>query len=51
MTLSIDLWTLLIGAACGAAAARFARGRNALLKAAAIGAAVAVAMGFLRGFL
>jgi hypothetical protein len=51
MTLSIDLWLLLIGAAAGAAAVYGGRGRNRLISGAVIGAVVALVLGFLRGFL
>lgn len=50
MSLTIDLWLALTGALAGLSAAQFARGRGRLFAAAAIGAAVAVALGFLRGF-
>jgi hypothetical protein len=50
MVLSIDLWIVLTGAICGVGAAYGARGSNRLLVAAAIGAVIAVVMGFLRGF-
>ncbi len=49
MAITIYLWTLLTGAACGLGAAYFARGRNRLVMAAVIGAIIAVVMGFLRG--
>ena len=46
----IDPWTVLVGASCGLGAAYFARGRNRLIAAAAIGAIIALVMGFLRAF-
>jgi len=51
MTLSIDLWVVLIGAVSGAAAVFGARGRNRLISGAVIGAVIAIVMGFLRAFL
>lgn len=50
MILSIDLWIVLTGALAGAFAAYASRGRNKYIKAAALGAIIAVIMGFLRGF-
>lgn len=49
MILSIDLWVVAMGAIAGSFATYAARGRNKLLKAAMIGAVIAVIMGFLRG--
>lgn len=51
MQVTFDLWLLLTGAASGAAAVLVSRGKGRLFAGAAIGAAVAVAMGFLRTFL
>lgn len=51
MSLTIDLWLALTGAVAGLAAVHLAQGRGRFVMAAAIGAVVAVAMGFLRGFL
>jgi hypothetical protein len=50
MSLTIDLWLALTGALAGLAAVYLAQGKGRLVMAAAIGAMVAVAMGFLRGF-
>jgi len=51
MTLTIDFWTLAIGAVAGVAAVYGARGRSRLISAAVIGALVALVMGFVRGML
>jgi hypothetical protein len=50
VSLTIDLWLALTGALAGLAAVHLAQGKGRLVMAAAIGAVVAVAMGFLRGF-
>ena len=50
MSLTVDLWPALNGALAGLAAVDLAQGKGRLVMAAAIGAVVAVAMGFLRGF-
>ncbi|MFQ1700544.1 hypothetical protein ACJ5NV_08110 [Loktanella agnita] len=41
MTITFDIWLLLIGAGAGVAATALSRGRNRLLKAAVIGAVAA----------
>lgn len=50
-TITINLWLLAVGAAAGAAAIIGAKGRNALVKGAVIGAVVAFLMGLLKGMM
>lgn len=50
MTITIDLWIVLVGAIAGAAAAWGARGKNKIVKAGVIGAIVALVLVFLRRF-
>jgi outer membrane lipoprotein SlyB len=51
MSLTIDLWLALSGALAGLAGSYLGQGKGRLVIAAAIGAVVTVAMGFLRGLL
>ncbi len=48
MSLTIDLWLIVTGAAAGAAAILGARGRSKVLSGAIIGAVVALLLGFAR---
>ncbi len=50
MSVYIDIWTIVVGALCGAGAIYGARGRNKLISGALIGAAIAFVLGLLRGF-
>ncbi|MBD3678117.1 MAG: hypothetical protein HUJ27_06895 [Rhodobacteraceae bacterium] len=50
-SITISIWTLLIGAVAGLFAVLGARGRNRLMQGAAIGAIVALVMSILRGFI
>ena len=50
-SVTISVWTLLVGAVAGTAAVLGARGRNRLIQAALIGAATALVMSILRGFI
>lgn len=49
MIFSVHLWSLVTGALAGAAAVYFSKGRGKIVKAALVGAIIAVIMGFLRG--
>ncbi|MFQ6552837.1 hypothetical protein AAD018_010905 [Aestuariibius insulae] len=51
MSLTLELWTLVIGAACGIGGALVARGRNRLIKAAGAGAVMVVLVPLIREFL
>ncbi len=51
MTITFDLWMLLIGAGAGLAGALVARGRNRLIKAAVAGAAAVFLIDLARGLL
>jgi hypothetical protein len=48
--LTINLWTVIIGAGSGLVAVMGARGRNRLLMGAALGAATAVVLTIARGY-
>ncbi len=49
MTITFDIWLLLIGAGAGVAATALAKGRSRLVKAAVIGAVVAFLIDLARG--
>ncbi|MDX8352335.1 hypothetical protein [Cognatiyoonia sp. IB215182] len=51
MTITFDLWMLLIGAGAGLAGALVARGRNRLIKAAIAGAVAVFLIDLARGLL